>query len=235
MDSESPANFPCPSCGYELAGSLLEKCPECGRAVKEKDFAALAERMSAGEQLFPMLGRNLRVIGTIAGVYALIIGLGSSIGAAALWLLAITTAFGGSVLAGWAASALAPPQDRSAWRLAWLRSHVWLQAPWIAFGPFVLLAMLVMLIVNSVPLHPDAPAGGVPAGAMAYLLGLGLILTLWFMGSLGLGLLMWARSWRRAVRRMQLQGRRIVVASGGAACLVCAGIAIVLVVAASAG
>jgi hypothetical protein len=218
--------FPCPSCGYELVGSRLERCPECGRAIGESDFDALGERMSARIYLPGELRRSAKIVGGVAAAYSLLaICLGST-GSAILFLIFVACAFGASVGVGWLAALPAPHQERDAWRLAWLRSHVWLHSPWMGLGLLPLLAMLFRCAGSWGWLPEEQTVLGAPPASVVLLM---LLMLLAYIGSIVVGLMMWAIGWRRDVRWFQLRGRGLMLAFVIAAILTSLGFAAAIV------
>ena len=149
METENriPADVLCGACGYLLEGLPRGVCPECGRPVRDEDIDGASERRSSEKRArrlaLAQVGIGLAFAGTIAVGVAVVSGKAEAGGA---FMLCATGAWLAAICSGWAVGGVAIRSMRSAWRLAWLRSHPFLHVSWLVTP---ICATAVMLIVRS--------------------------------------------------------------------------------------
>ena len=127
-----PRGMRCPTCQYDLTGSLVLCCSECGRPIEAADIRRFELRRTAREDAHRLALRQF----VASLVIAMVMGLGAAFvlrewGAGAVAIVLCWIAGLLSIGAGWMVAALAPMHERWAWRVVWLRTHWMLHLPWL--------------------------------------------------------------------------------------------------------
>ncbi|HVU62505.1 MAG TPA: hypothetical protein VHC70_00915 [Phycisphaerales bacterium] len=119
--------------------------------------------------------------------------------------------FGASLGLGWLASGAAPEFDRPAWRVAWLRSHLWLQSAWIGVGPVAVAMVIYSMVEKRLPHATEREVPGVYTISLSDVLPV-LIAWLLYIGTVVFGIAMWVLRWRKVIKQMQLRGHAPTIA-----------------------
>lgn len=144
-----PSGVHCQGCGYDLSGSAVWKCSECGRIVTDYDAASMqrrAELLAEGAKILERTGLRAAMVIGVMSIGACIAT--QTLEGAFAGFMASTLAIGGWALGGWFVSRHAPRDGnlRSVYFYAWLRSSWMLHAPWLSIAVFAALAVTLALV-----------------------------------------------------------------------------------------
>lgn len=126
--AKTPSGFHCPVCRYDMSGSGIWTCPECGHACTADDVACSGARELAIRSLKLQLAIGLGAALTLALV-SVAASPTSRVGlilAGACLALHAT-----SLLVGLAIARQARRADRAAWTATWVVALPWLHSPWV--------------------------------------------------------------------------------------------------------
>lgn len=158
-----PQGLSCPGCDYDLGGSRVRVCSECGRAVERGDLVSFRKRRRADQMLRTASSRFLKLLALaplMMGGGALLILL--DIRAAALAAVLSVIMLAGSWGIGVVAARFAQPPHRTAIRVAWMVALPWMNGPWLVLPVFgVGMAAVLLLFVGGPRGHSSMDFYGV--------------------------------------------------------------------------
>jgi hypothetical protein len=128
-----PSPFACPICGYDLAGSTVNICSECGHECSAGDVS----RAGCAVLWKRVLRRQAIAVAVVALLVALFfLFLIPDLTAALLHALKIWLLVGWSISLGLVMAQAARKSERAGWRVSWLRAQLWLHMPWLGLPVF---------------------------------------------------------------------------------------------------
>lgn len=196
-----PAGFTCPRCGYDLGGSAVARCSECGREVGAGDVRAFWARV----ELRPWKAIVKRH-GVIAAAVIVVMGAGAWIvageWASGLWAAGACAA---AIALSWAMgglTALASPRDER-----WPAMATWMRTVWWLHGPWLCMPVCALALAGVAGLELHYAGSFRPRGtglAIFHFFGA----VAWLIGSVAMPF-MWFNHFQREITRLYIDYQRI--------------------------
>lgn len=192
-------------CRYDLSESSVWKCPECAHECSNEDRADYLARCDDVQRL-PTLFKIQIVVGVSA---ACVLGSVAAIVARQLSTVVIAMAASVALLAFswlgcWVVTRYVRAQDRDAWLVAWLRTHLWLHICWMCL-PFCTAVIFLYAAMVKAKIAANDVAAGQASGDRLVLFAL--IGFLAWVILVIVTLIVWVRRWETTRARYRMLDR----------------------------